>query len=307
MGFHLDAADLSGLQDRLRALGWLTSSEAVESVGKAGEGNMNCTLRIFTNQRTFIVKQSRPYVEKYPQIPAPEDRAVIEGKFYSLIGEDAKLARAMPKLIGLSEADRLLALEDAGADARDFTFLYSGTPLTEQEVGELTGWLAHLHRAFRGRASDFDRNEKMRRLNHEYIFVQPLTAGVSFPGAYRECLRLLGELYLGDGPCLLHGDYFPGSWLKTASGIKVIDPEFAFFGPPEFDAGVLLAHMYLAGQSDPDRILRHMSRWCDARLTRQFAGVEIMRRILGVAQLPLRATTEQKGALLEKSKEFILE
>jgi len=87
----------------------------------------------------------------------------------------------------------------------------------------------------------------------------------------------------------------------------VIDPEFGFFGPPEFDAGVFLAHMYLASQSDPQRVLRRTSEWCDVRLTKRFAGVEIMRRILGVAQLPLRIGPQEKQELLEVSKEFVLE
>lgn len=307
MPFHLDAQDLPSLQEKLQSLGWLGPGETVESAAKAGEGNMNYTLRVSTAARTFIVKQSRAWVEKYPQIPAPEERAVIEGRFYLLISSDGRLASAMPKLLGVSAPDRMLALEDAGSDARDFSLLYAGTTLSATEFDDLTGWLARLHRTFRGRNADFDRNAEMRALNHEYIFVQPLTVGVNFSAAYRECVRQLGEIYLGNGPCLLHGDYFPGSWLQTAQGVRIIDPEFAFFGPPEFDAGVFLAHMYLAGQADPDRVLLRTAEWCDPQLTRRFAGVEIMRRILGVAQLPLRATPDEKRALLDKSKEFILE
>ena len=268
---------------------------------------MNYTLRVTTNQRTFIVKQSRPWVEKYPQIPAPDERAVTEGKFYSLVSTDSVLAGRMPRLIGVSAADRLLALEDAGADARDFTSLYAGAVLAASDRNVLVDWLQRLHREFRGRNTDFDRNLEMRKLNHEYIFVQPLTVGVKFSAAYSRRVEQLGRMYLGDGPCLLHGDYFPGSWLQTASGVRVIDPEFAFFGPPEFDAGVFLAHLHLAGQPDPDGLLADLSNWCDPGLTRQFAGVEIMRRILGVAQLPLRASPGEKLLLLEKSKEFILE
>jgi 5-methylthioribose kinase len=33
---------------------------------------MNCVLRIETAARSFIIKQSRGYVERYPQIAAPE-------------------------------------------------------------------------------------------------------------------------------------------------------------------------------------------------------------------------------------------
>jgi 5-methylthioribose kinase len=39
---------------------------------------MNCVLRIET-ARSFIIKQSRGYVEKYPQIAAPAERVLTEG------------------------------------------------------------------------------------------------------------------------------------------------------------------------------------------------------------------------------------
>ena len=38
----------------------------------------------------------------------------------------------------------------------------------------------------------------------------------------------------------------------------------------------------------------------------QYAGVEIMRRILGVAQLPVRLSLEAKRRLLEQSRAMVL-
>ena len=37
------------------------------SAVRAGDGNMNCTVRVTTGTGTLIVKQSRPWVEKYPR------------------------------------------------------------------------------------------------------------------------------------------------------------------------------------------------------------------------------------------------
>ena len=39
-------------------------------------------LRVQTAERSFILKQSRPWVEKYPAIPAPEERVLVEAAFY---------------------------------------------------------------------------------------------------------------------------------------------------------------------------------------------------------------------------------
>ena len=42
---------------------WLEPGESIRRLGSAGEGNMNLTLRVDTGQRSFIVKQSRPWVD----------------------------------------------------------------------------------------------------------------------------------------------------------------------------------------------------------------------------------------------------
>ena len=89
----------------------------------------------------------------------------------------------------------------------------------------------------------------------------------------------------------------------------LIDPEFSFGGKPEFDLGVFYAHLILSGHDDA-----LLARWLaqtvdapgrDATLTRQFAGVEIMRRLIGVAQLPLALTLPAKAALLTRSRELV--
>jgi 5-methylthioribose kinase len=74
-------------------------------------GNMNCVLRIETAARSFIIKQSRGYVEKYPQI-LPAERVLTEGAFYEKIARSK--CSIMPVLIGIDAVNNLIALEDLG-------------------------------------------------------------------------------------------------------------------------------------------------------------------------------------------------
>lgn len=74
-GYFLDESDREGLTQYLHAQAWIDSSDVVRALASAGEGNMNCTLRVTTRERTFILKQSRPWVEKYPEIPAIASQA----------------------------------------------------------------------------------------------------------------------------------------------------------------------------------------------------------------------------------------
>ncbi len=114
----------------------------------------------------------------------------------------------------------------------------------------------------------------------------------------------------GSRPALLHGDYYPGSWLAhPRKGVMIIDPEFAFVGPPEFDVGVLLAHLLMAGYEQPE-IVMQLGNYCSPPRFSQllawaFAGMEVIRRLLGVAQLPLAAPPELRCAWLQTARALV--
>jgi 5-methylthioribose kinase len=72
---------------------------------------MNCVLRIETAARSFIIKQSRGYVEKYPQI-LPAERVLTEGAFYE---KDSEIkCSIMPCSFRIDAVNNLIALEDLG-------------------------------------------------------------------------------------------------------------------------------------------------------------------------------------------------
>lgn len=316
---------LKFVEDYLSTHGWLSTMEAIEAIEKPGEGNMNCTLRISTSKRSFIFKQARPWVEKYPQISAPEERARIEGRFYKAI-EQTPLASYMPALLGLDESSYVLLLEDLGK-ASDYTSVYRGDLLAKEDCEALWEYLLILHSLQVPESTDFS-NKAMRALNHEHIFHFPLlkdngldlnsiTPGlghiaqkVKQNSKYVHTVLELGEIYIkSSGPALLHGDFYPGSWLKTSKGIKVIDPEFCFLGPPEFDWGIMLAHLILSQQ--PSTLIESLfvriryQKKLNHELLTQFAGIEIMRRLIGVAQLPLSMGLEKKEQLLVLSQQMV--
>ena len=324
---HIDIEKKVELAQYLKAKNWLADDENVVALAKPGEGNMNYTLRVTTNRRTLIVKQARAYVEKYPQIAAPANRAVVEGRFYEKIAESELLKSFMPELYGLDETENVLILEDLGA-ASDFTFLYQpNQKLSPNDAQTLAGFLADLHATFRRDQPDAAfANRQMRALNHEHIFKYPfmeengfnldqVTAGLQMVSmGYKIDTQLkatvaeLGEHYLSDGNHLLHGDFYLGSFLKTKQGVKIIDPEFCFYGPAEFDLGVLTAHLLLAKQSEETikTVYETYGRVENPRLVDQFTGVEIMRRLIGLAQLPLSIGLLDKEELLEQAYELIM-
>jgi len=273
--------------------------------------NMNCTLRVTTNQRTFILKQSRPWIEKYPHIAAPWERNLIETRFYEVTSTDAVLGEQMPRILGSDTVSRTLMLEDLG-EAGDFSRIYNNDILKQSETITLVNYLSRLHSQFD--ASIFGpefTNREMRTLNHFHIFKFPLDANNDLnldqftPGltvqanklqqdyAYVDTVAALGNLYLQDGESLLHGDYFPGSWFKASCGIRIIDPEFCFLAEQPETLANKLVDTY--GRAT----INHS-------LVSQFAGVEIMRRLIGVAQLPLKCDLRKKIEMLDISRQLVL-
>ncbi|MGD9721433.1 MAG: phosphotransferase [Pirellulales bacterium] len=327
----LSLDDPAGLEAFLKQRGWIASAESVRGCEKPGEGNMNLTIRVRTDRRSMIVKQARPWVEKYDHIPAPWDRIQYEIRFYERIARIPAVANRMPRLLGVDTEACALILEDL-AGAQSLASLYSGEALAEIEVRHLAEYLGALHQATRGPVDPAFKNWAMRQLNHQHIFEVPLAENngldleqfecgltaaaeeLRHDAVYRGLIRYAGERYLGAGHVLVHGDFFPGSWLRTSTGIFVIDPEFCFYGDAEFDLGCAIAHLRFAQQPREcaevflQAYAEHPGTGnFQSSLLTCFAAAEVMRRLIGVAQLPLGALGVSRAELLDRSRRAIID
>ena len=328
--FRLDLAGASRVEVELRRLGILDNGEEVLQVLVAGDSNMNVVRRVVTGRQSVVMKQSLPWVARYPQFAAPADRALREREFYELVAIEPLLARQMPQLYAVDPDLRLLVFEDLGP-AADLTEYYQGMPISLRDLLVMVKFLAVLHERFRGLPEERRiRNREMRALNEPHLFQIPLApdngldldqrepglAALAEPLKQNDALvrgvRNLGlQHYRTDGEALLHGDFFFGAMLSTPAGLRIIDAEFCFFGPAEFDVAVLLAHLLMARQplAIIDGLMTQYSagpgwRW---ELVAQMAGMEIIRRLLGYAQLPLPVGLEYKRRLLEVAVSLVLD
>lgn len=328
---HLDKTKLIDISLYLELHKLINAHDVVVYAEKPGEGNMNYTLRVKTEEgKSLIVKQARSYVEKYPGIPAPEDRILVESRFYETIAANDFLKTHTPQILLTDDENHILVMEDLGT-ASDYSSIYKkGSALSLSDARLCAVFIHQLHSNFKKKSHDvLMANEKLKALNHEHIFVYPFLEENGFdlenitPGLQaaalpykkdkllKEFSNKLGKIYLSDDDTLLHGDYYPGSWLDTENGLMVIDPEFSFYGRPEFDLGVLFAHLYLAQQPDDviEIIDNHYKKSLgfDDSLFKSFTGIEIMRRIIGLAQLPLDLSLIEKEELLKRAYKLIVD
>lgn len=318
------------LTNYLQERQWIDKEDHVIAIQKPGEGNMNMVLRAITSNTSIILKQANPYVQKYPSIPAPIERVEVEYLFYQLLQQTDALKQYLTNLIGFDAINHILAVQDLGEGA-DFTFVYRKEHFLEDKTLEqATIFLSILHNLeFDAETTrQFPSNLTLRKLNHQHLFVYPFMEDNGFnldtiqlglqaisltyktDSLLKNKLQTLGDLYLSTGNTLLHGDYYPGSWLNRTAGFKVIDPEFCFFGNAAYDVGIFLAHLKMAQApvSQIESLFAHYQqpKRFDQSLAFQFAGMEIMRRLIGLAQLPLDLTLEEKALLLEEAKSLIL-
>lgn len=283
---------------------------------------MNVVLRIILDERSFILKQSRPFVQKYQQIEAPVDRIAVEQQFYNVLQNEA-LAAHLPKILGYDEEEHVLLLQDLG-DCEDMSYLYSDRSIAPVILEQLMSAIGHIHRT--KVPKDFPQNLEMRRLNHQHIFVLPfltdngfqlndiqeglqeLSMGYKQDEHLKSIIGEIGEKYLSSGDTLLHGDYYPGSWMTAEDHLYIIDPEFGFSGFAEFDLGVMTAHCIMATADERyiDLIFESYEGKAEKTLIAKVAGIEIMRRIIGLAQLPLERTLDEKQYLLTLARKMVL-
>lgn len=294
----LDSGDVESVSDRLCALGWLLPGDVLTGMASAGNGNLNLTLRVSAGERSAILKQARPWVERYPAIAAPVERSSVEASFYRLVHATPALAGFMPQLISVDPAWHILLIEDVGLQA-DAATHYARVVADITAQARLIDFLVRLH-ALNPPVTALPCNREMLAVNHAHIFVLP------FAQADRdlaETAAVLGDRYLANKGALLHGDFFPEAWVYGASGIQIIDPEFCLFGPPEFDLGVMAAHLMMAGDAiSVDRLTALYQSVSGAEIDRalvaRYAGVEIWRRLRGVAPVSLALSDDRRAALI---------
>jgi 5-methylthioribose kinase len=316
----------SNLPDFLRDLGFLGHDESV-SIEKAGDGNINWVRRArLADGRSWIVKQARPALERFPEYRVDTRRIVYEARW-------TELARAhddehiCPEILHFSESERVLILEDLGSAERLDTRLARGGFDAGPTGASLARLLGRVHAAtadadLTGR---FD-NDEMRRLHGDHIFLLPFgdepfpldpevearSRALREPG-FRAIAAAAYRRYLEPRGALVHGDVQAGNVLLPPTGPKLIDAEIAHIGDPAFDVGTLIAHLLLpavAARRANAAVPAVQATWnayvetagpAHPRFSdvARYAGLEILRRTVGAARVPVLESPEASRAALD--------
>ncbi|QBK12643.1 S-methyl-5-thioribose kinase [Thermoactinomyces vulgaris] len=235
-----------------------------------GDGNLNLVFRIADHStgRSLIFKQALPYARVVGESwPLTLDRSRIEAEALKLA------ARRVPDLVpAVYFYDDQLALT-VMEDLSDHIILRKGLIAGEEYprlAKDLAEYLAHtLFFTSEYYLDAGEKKEKVRRfinpemckITEDLVFTDPYYDAEtnSFNPLIRETVesiwnddRLkkevahLKERFMTRAQSLLHGDLHTGSVMVKKDSTKVIDPEFAYYGPIGFDVGAVIANLFLS-------------------------------------------------------------
>jgi len=303
----------------------LTADPAGLRVVEAGDGNINFVRRVQTGEgRALVVKQARETLERFPEYSVSTDRLVFEQRFGSEVAKRlgppaASGDNPLPESLHFDDRARAVVMEDLGSTRLDRELAAGRVPLEALE--HLGAFLARLADVTAGDALALQQqfgNDEMRELHGEHIFTLPFDGESEFgaPAAALEAsdelvgskvrarIAELRESYYGVQEGLVHADVQAGNLLLRADRLRLIDAEISHVGDPAFDLGTALAHLAVYRAVDPNHragagetaLLRgyHEAGGSEhhARKARNYAGVEVLRRVLGAARLPFLESAE---------------
>jgi 5-methylthioribose kinase len=240
------------------------------SISEVGDGNLNLVFIVKGTTGGVAVKQALPYVRLVGESwPLPLSRSYYE---YLALVHQARLAPGLvPAVLHHDEALALIAMELLEPHIILRKGLVAGT-CYPRLVDRITTFLARAlflssdlavpaAQKKQGIAA-FAGNHALCKITEDLIFTEPYFAAEqnrwtspwldATAAGFREDLDLhvaisrLKLKFLASPEALIHGDLHTGSIMVTESETRVIDPEFAFYGPMGFDLGAVIGNLIMS-------------------------------------------------------------
>ena len=235
-----------------------------------GDGNINYVFRIRSLQdgHSAVVKQADRLLRSSGRL-LDQNRSRIEAAILKLEGELAP--GFVPEVYHYDEVMAATAMEDVSAFGnlrrelaanRVYPHLSENLPVFMVDTLLPTTDLI-LDAEEKKRRVQFFTNPELCKITEDLVLTEPYynykDRNIITPGnecfvekkLYRDeelhaeaaALRLN---FMNNAQALLHGDLHTGSVFANETGIRVLDPEFAFYGPMGYDIGNIIGNLYFS-------------------------------------------------------------
>ncbi|MEP4198689.1 MAG: S-methyl-5-thioribose kinase [Aliishimia sp.] len=244
------------------------------SIREVGDGNLNLVFIVEAGPAAIIVKQALPYVRLVGESwPLPLYRAFYE--HHALTRQAARDPGTVPEVLYYNEVQALIVMEFLRPHVILRRVLIDGGHVAD--LGAFMGRFC-ARTAFRGselsmisadKKADvglFSGNVAIPAISEALVFTDPYfdaEMNNHTPGLDPVVAELRGDVVLkqkvqralmsfaSNTQTMVHGDLHSGSIMATETDIKIIDPEFAQYGPLGFDLGMMIANFLMSYFSQP--------------------------------------------------------
>ncbi|MGJ5078937.1 S-methyl-5-thioribose kinase [Bradyrhizobium sp. HKCCYLS3013] len=250
--------------------GQLGGSAERWSITEVGDGNLNLVFIVKGSSGGLAVKQALPYVRLVGESwPLPLSRAHYE--HLALTYQNRLGPGLVPAIIHHDPALALTAMELLEPHIIMRRGLVAGT-IYPAFVDHITTFIARTlffssdlalsAAAKKDAIASFAGNHALCKITEDLIFTDPYRIAEqnrwTSPWLDATAAEIRADLdlhvaisrlklkFLSCAEALIHGDLHTGSIMVTNTETRVIDPEFAFYGPMGFDVGAVLANLLMA-------------------------------------------------------------
>lgn len=235
-----------------------------------GDGNINYIFRVIEDEtgKSVVLKQADKFLRSSGR-PLDLDRNRIEAEILKLEGECAP--EFVPKVYRYDDIMCVIVMEDISAYKNLRKELMSGKvfPKFADEISSfLVDTLLPTTDLVLDRAEKKDRvrdfiNKELCDISECLVFTEPyvndrdrnivIPENMEFVEKYlyndvelRAEAAKLKNNFMNNAQALIHGDLHSGSIFINEEGMKVIDPEFSFYGPMGYDIGNVIGNLFFS-------------------------------------------------------------
>ena len=257
-------------------------------ISEVGDGNVNYIYKITDGKKSVIVKFSDDYIRGSTTRKLSSARSKIESE---ILQKQFELSNGLaPEVYSYSEENSFIVMEDL-SDYKVFRESLKNKEILFKDFGtEMAKFLYNtlfkttdLVMDIKSKKETVARfvNYDMCEISERLVFTEPYmnNQGLnSYSNENEEFIKKefyndpkmkyevakLKNLFMTKSESMIHGDLHSGSIFVNEKGLKVFEPEFAFYGPMGYDIGNIIASLmisYVVNYYENDKKDNKFSGW----------------------------------------------
>ncbi|EHL14523.1 5-methylthioribose kinase [Peptoanaerobacter stomatis] len=232
-----------------------------------GDGNINYVFKIIGQNKSVVLKQADVLLRSSKR-PLDINRIYIESEVLKI---QSSYSKSVPEIYFYDDIMHIIAMEDISSYKNMRLELLNGR-IFPDFADQITDFLVDtlvpttdLIMKSEEKKKDVQKfiNIEMCDISEDLVFTEPyydyknrniileknrdfVQKNIYDNERLHFKVAIMRNNFMNNAQALIHGDLHTGSIFINESGIKIIDPEFAFYGPMAYDIGNVIGNLYFA-------------------------------------------------------------